>query len=99
MFFKVVRRYERGVKKENEALEWEVPEIGDLQVATESVDSLTRQSTVATLRRCGIDQGVFPPLYDANLCSMVGTELIFAGLEQEGDQFFVQEWYCREIED
>lgn len=99
MYFQVVRMYDRGVKKDSEALLCEVPELGDLHVAMAGGEALKREAMVAVLRRGGTEQDLVPPLLDAKLQGMAGAGFTLVGLEQEGEQFFMQAWYCREVED
>lgn len=101
MFFNVVRMYDSGARKDSESLMTEIPVMGDLQVsmATANGQVSTRDSMVAALRRSATGQDLLPPLYDARLKEMVGTEFTLSGLEQDGERFLIQAWHCRQIED
>jgi hypothetical protein len=96
MYVLITPRRQMGVAVPKDQLSKIPPLKGDVQIVESQCSALGRITREAfILNSVGHAPDVLPRLLDANVTSMGTQGLIVSGIEQVGEAFYFQSWWCR----
>ncbi|PBP37889.1 hypothetical protein CCL11_22610 [Pseudomonas syringae] len=100
MHYLILRRRHLGIAIDRKELHRIEPVRGDIQIAEYKIESLGRIAISAFLYKSSPHlPDVIPPLIDVTITSMATNGMNLTGIEQVGDAFYWQSWWCRGIAD
>jgi hypothetical protein len=96
MHYLIVRRRHFGVAIEKIELRKIEPVRADIQITEIPNDRLGRTTISAWLFSSAPNApDILPPLLDVRITSMATNGMSLSGVEQIGDAFYAQSWWCR----
>lgn len=96
MYVLIIPRRHQGIAIPKEQLSKITPFKGDVQIVESQCSSLGRIATQAfILSSVGHAPDILPRLLDANVTSMGTQGMNISGIEQVGEAFYFQSWWCR----
>lgn len=96
MHFLITPRRHLGVALTKEAVRRAVPIKGDVHIDEKADQALGRSTLTATVFNTSPSQpDKLPRLLDASVTGMGTLGLNITGIEQIGDAFYFQSWWCR----
>ncbi len=96
MYYLITPRRRLGVAYEPKALRKIPPVRGDIQITEMPNDKMGRTTISAWLFSSAPNApDILPPLLDVRITGMGSTGMNLTGVEQIGDAFYAQSWWCR----
>lgn len=96
MMVLITPRRRLGVALDRAQLRAEKPVRGDVHINELEVETLGRCSTIANIFMTGpMDVAPLPDLLDVRIVGMAQNGFVLNGIEQIGDCFYAQSWWCR----
>jgi len=96
MYYLIVRRRHLGVALSKEDLRRVDPIRGDIHISDCENDVFGRTITTAWVFSSGPGgPDILPRLYDVKITGMAHNGMSLTGVEQIGDAFYSQSWWCR----
>ncbi|QOI04625.1 hypothetical protein B1F77_26805 [Pseudomonas syringae] len=98
MHFLIVRRRHLGVALSSKEMNKVEPIQGDIQIS-EMHNAATGRTTISAwlFKSSPHLPDVLPPLLDVTMTGMGSTGMNLTGVEQIGDAFYWQSWWCRMV--
>lgn len=96
MHYLITPRRRLGVAVDTKTLRNIQPVRGDIQITEMPNETLGRTTISAHLFKSAPHlPDILPPLLDVRITSMGSTGMNLTGVEQIGDAFYAQSWWCR----
>jgi hypothetical protein len=96
MYYQIVLRRHLGKALEKEVLRNVAPVRGDIQINECHNAALGRTTAEAWIFSSSPDSpDILPRLLDVRITGMGSTGMNLTGIEQIGDAFYSQSWWCR----
>lgn len=96
MHYLIVQRRRYGVAIDKKELRKIQPVRGDIQITEMPNDKMGRTTISAWLFSSAPNApDILPPLLDVRITGMGSTGMNLTGVEQIGDAFYAQSWWCR----
>lgn len=95
MYFLITPRRRNGVALSKEELRRTPPVRGDIHIHECRNDQLGRATFSAWVFNSGSGPDILPQLHDVKITGMAQGGMNLNGIEQIGDVFYAQSWWCR----
>lgn len=96
MYFLITLRRHLGVAVPKDQVSKITPYRGDVQIVESQCSALGRMARQAfILSSVGHAPDILPRLLDANVTSLGTQGMNISGIEQVGEAFYFQAWWCR----